>query len=418
MDGITVGQMYQLNPGDPLVMGPAQRMDVLVKAGAPGTYTLEAEDPSQFSTSVSPYRSAQDPKEIDPALRLSMHSADFPLPCTIGNAGASPTCANPNEKPPSPQSYPIILATIKVSGPPVAMKLPTSPLPVPAGLPSVDTMLNRTPDAVRHVAFELCGNRPGTSQGPEHNPSGQLPDCGWYFAKYGAEYWGGLPFNDLMMLRDDDDKGTPTSNPDMPLINFQKEGLFDPNEPLFSDMIAGNYEEWTVINRSFSDHPFHIHQNHFLVTKINDTTLPIPEWHDTINVPGAVSSDSPVGIPLGPTEPPFNAPFVNLNDAQFGSITFRMYLNPVTVGCLVMHCHTLNHEDIGMMQRLDILPAPGQPSGCVPETMAHGRLPFLQGLFAGIGKFQICSGLRQSQPIRDRSIFSTDLSLRRADTGQ
>src|SRR5882757_8795063 len=29
---------------------------------------------------------------------------------------------------------------------------------------------------------------------------------------------------------------------------------------------------------------------------------------------------------------------------------------------------SLNHEDIGMMQRVDILPAKGQSSGCVPES--------------------------------------------------
>ncbi len=37
-----------------------------------------------------------------------------------------------------------------------------------------------------------------------------------------------------------------------------------------------------------------------------------------------------------------------------------------------MHCHTLTHEDLGMMQRLDILPAKGQPSGCeVPRDDGH-----------------------------------------------
>jgi len=55
---------------------------------------------------------------------------------------------------------------------------------------------------------------------------------------------------------------------------------------------------------------------------------------------------------------------VDINNLPSGSITFRTYFNPVTVGCFVAHCHTLDHEDLGMMQRMDILPAPGQPSGC------------------------------------------------------
>jgi hypothetical protein len=67
-------------------------------------------------------------------------------------------------------------------------------------------------------------------------------------------------------------------------------------------------------------------------------------------------------------------PIGNINQANFGSITFRTYLDPVTAGCFVMHCHILNHEDIGMMQRVDGLPAPGQPSGCVPESMNYASL--------------------------------------------
>jgi hypothetical protein len=53
-----------------------------------------------------------------------------------------------------------------------------------------------------------------------------------------------------------------------------------------------------------------------------------------------------------------------------------------------------------MMQRVDILPAKGQSSGCVPES-DHADLPINERLFAGKGKFQICSALRQSEPISD-----------------
>jgi FtsP/CotA-like multicopper oxidase with cupredoxin domain len=35
MDGITVPKTYHLKPGDPLVIGPGQRMDVMVKAASP-----------------------------------------------------------------------------------------------------------------------------------------------------------------------------------------------------------------------------------------------------------------------------------------------------------------------------------------------------------------------------------------------
>jgi FtsP/CotA-like multicopper oxidase with cupredoxin domain len=161
MDAITVPKTYRLNPGDPmdpssiLVIGPGQRYDVMIKAGQPGTYLLQTLDPNsgEVKASVSPYR--DDTPEfrngIDPATRVSRHSNDFPVPCpALGMQ--SKTCDPAKEF-----SYPVTLATIEVSGKPKEMDLPADPLPTPKGLPSIDTMLSRTPDAVRNVVFENCG---------------------------------------------------------------------------------------------------------------------------------------------------------------------------------------------------------------------------------------------------------------------
>ena len=169
---------------------------------------------------------------------------------------------------------------------------------------------------------------------------------------------------------------------------LKKEGLFDPTQPLFPDMIVGNYEEWTVLNRTLSDHPFHLHQNHVLITKINGITLPQPEWHDTLDVPGIVCPA---------TDPGCSNP-INVNNFPPGSITFRTYFNPVTVGCFVGHCHTLDHEDLGMMQRFDILPAPGQPSGCSLDDRTAAA-PFIEKFITSRSNLQICSASRQPRPI-------------------
>jgi FtsP/CotA-like multicopper oxidase with cupredoxin domain len=377
MDAITVPKTYRLKPGDPLVIGPGQRMDVMIKAGQPGTYLLQTLDPNsgEVKASVSPYRDPQFPNGIDPQQRVSRHSFDFPSPCPPLNTPSS-SCL------PGQFSYPITLATIEVSGEAKDMNLPADPLPTPQGLPSIATMLRKAPDAVRKVAFEICGDSKGTSQDPTFRPALQLPSCGWYFEKYDTSYWGGTPFYNLEMMRDADDVGVPSGDTAMPRVNFKKEGLFDASQPLFPDMVAGNYEEWTVFNRSFTDHPFHIHQNHVLITKINGITLPQPEWHDTLDVPGALPQ------PTQPTGPP-----VNINDSTPGSITFRTYFNPVTVGCFVAHCHTLDHEDLGMMQRIDILPAAGQPSGCKLDENA-AAMPLIERVIASRGGFQICSAVR------------------------
>lgn len=309
-DGINVQNLLPLAAGTPYVMGAGQRVDLLVKASqTPGTYLLQCLSPTT-SASVSP-------QGIAPAPRSSHISGDFPMP-----------------------TYPITLATIVIDGKPENMSLPTEELPPPTGLPSIATMVGTTPNAVRHIAFELCGENAFMTP-----PSARLPSCGWFAAKYDSNYWGGIPFSSLNMFRDADDTGVASNppNPNEPLINFQKEGLFDDNVPLFDDMIVNNYEQWTIVNKSFSDHVFHIHQNPFLVTQINGIALPVPEWHDSIVVPAA-------------TFPGPMVPITNPN-VTFGSIAFLTHFDPITVGSFVTHCHVLQHEDIGMMQRVDILPS-------------------------------------------------------------
>ena len=315
-DGITVPNMQTLAPGQPYVLGTGQRADVLVKAGAQGVYRLQALDPA-----ASPGWSVVSASGIDPAPRNVRFSFDLPNP-----------------------TFPLTLATIVVWGRrPGDMRLPAGPLPVPTALPSIETMLSTPPNVVRKIAFEICGQRVFMQP-----LASRLPTCGFYFDRYDANFWGGTDFTSLNMMRDGDDAGKPSPDPAEPLVDFQKEALFTHDKPLFDDMFVGNFEEWTVVNRSFSDHTFHIHQNPFLVTHVNGQRLGIPEWHDTIIVPAA--QPQPGAVP------------VNINEATFGSITFRTHFDSDTVGSFVMHCHVLNHEDIGMMQRLEVRDRPGSPT--------------------------------------------------------
>ena len=325
-DGITVPNMQTLATGQPYVMGTGQRADVLVKAGAPGVYRLQALDPA-----ASPGWSVVSASGIDPAQRNVRFSFDLPNP-----------------------TFPVTLATIVVSGRPRDMPLPAGPLPVPAALPSIETMLSTPPNVVRKLAFEICGQRVFMQQ-----LASRLPTCGFYFDRYDTNYWGGTAFTSLNMLRDGDDAGKPSPDPAEPLVDFQKEALFTHDKPLFDDMFVGNFEEWTVVNRSFSDHTFHIHQNPFLVTHVNGKPLPVPEWNDTMIVPAA--------------QPQPGANPVNINEATFGSITFRTHFDPDTVGSFVMHCHVLNHEDIGMMQRLEIQDRHGSPAVAGRRNLAQHK---------------------------------------------
>ena len=306
IDGLNLTDMLTLPVGSPVILGAGNRTDVLIKAPAVGTYLLQAIDPGDTLYSVSP-------QGVAPGVRRVRIGGDFPNP-----------------------TYPVTLATVVVEGEPLNMSLPDGPLPERNDLISTEDLLSAIPDVTRHVAFEICGKK-----GDMADPVNRLPSCEFFFDRYDADYWGGLPFNNALMMRDADDDGEQTDpgNPSGPRTNYQKEGLFTADQPLYDDMRGGNIEEWTVINRNASDHSFHIHQNPFLLTHINRQPLPIPEWRDTILVPAAVGGAG------------------NINDAIFGTVTFRTFLHPDFLGEILMHCHVLTHEDFGMMQKLELKPA-------------------------------------------------------------
>ena len=82
-------------------------------------------------------------------------------------------------------------------------------------------------------------------------------------------------------------------------------------------------EEWTINSLNDYPHPFHIHVNDSYVVKVNGEAV-TPFWADTLPVPPK------------------------------GSITFRMRFTEFT-GKYVWHCHALDHEDLGMMQLVEVV---------------------------------------------------------------
>ena len=81
--------------------------------------------------------------------------------------------------------------------------------------------------------------------------------------------------------------------------------------------------EWELVNTSTVGHPFHIHVNPFMVVSVNNVPLPEPEWHDTFNIP------------------------------KMGRIRIRHRFEDFR-GMFVLHCHILVHEDLGMMQVVEV----------------------------------------------------------------
>ncbi len=94
-------------------------------------------------------------------------------------------------------------------------------------------------------------------------------------------------------------------------------------------MALGSVEEWTVYNMNNVRHPFHIHVNPCWIVKVSDKPDLQPYWADT------------VALPHGTPEHP-------------GSVTFRSRFLDFK-GAYVLHCHMLAHEDMGMMQVVEVV---------------------------------------------------------------
>jgi FtsP/CotA-like multicopper oxidase with cupredoxin domain len=99
--------------------------------------------------------------------------------------------------------------------------------------------------------------------------------------------------------------------------------LFD-HDRVDQQVALGAVEEWTVTNLDeHNDHVFHIHINPFQLTQVNGEPIAEPVWLDTVIVPHA------------------------------GSVTFRTRFLDFT-GKYVLHCHMMNHEELGMMQVVEV----------------------------------------------------------------
>lgn len=105
--------------------------------------------------------------------------------------------------------------------------------------------------------------------------------------------------------------------------------------------ILGTVEQWTLINRSNEDHPFHIHVNDFQVMSVNGKPFHANGLQDVVVIP-----------------------------KNGGRVVI---LNPFDdfAGHFVFHCHILGHEDAGMMQTVDVIRRGERPTPPPSGGMAH-----------------------------------------------
>lgn len=106
----------------------------------------------------------------------------------------------------------------------------------------------------------------------------------------------------------------------------------------------GQTAEWTLKSKQ-ANHPFHIHVNPFEVATVDSRGAPTTVWRDTL----MVRASDPDGIKVR---------------TRYAEHT----------GCFVLHCHILDHEDLGMMELVEIVDARGNgrcPKGAMSGHAAH-----------------------------------------------
>jgi FtsP/CotA-like multicopper oxidase with cupredoxin domain len=114
----------------------------------------------------------------------------------------------------------------------------------------------------------------------------------------------------------------------------QRPHVFHMDDPPAITTNVGAVEDWTIENRSGEAHVFHMHQIHFLVMAVNGVPVTNPELQDTVTVPNWPGSGA------------------------YPSVTVRMdFRDPNIAGTFVYHCHILDHEDGGMMAKIQVNPA-------------------------------------------------------------
>jgi len=112
----------------------------------------------------------------------------------------------------------------------------------------------------------------------------------------------------------------------MPSYDYQ----LQPANTIIQNVILGSIEEWTIFNCNSIAHSFHIHVNPMYVTKVNGESIK-PYWCDTVALPAGGTSEMPT------------------------SVTFRMRFKDF-VGPYILHSQMLQYSDLGMVQRVTVVP--------------------------------------------------------------
>jgi FtsP/CotA-like multicopper oxidase with cupredoxin domain len=212
-----------------------------------------------------------------------------------------------------------VLAEVVVVDEARPMALPGGALPVPASLATItDEELASAGGLKRYIVMRAVYAEPTANQPPGSvvHPGNEVND--WFYQTGDTALAGRVFALGAASEQASTAPGMPNE-----FIPYQS------TRALRQTVAFASVEEWTVFNMNNISHPFHIHINPFQVVKINGQPVD-PFWTDTIALP-------PGGSPTDPT-----------------SVTFRTRFRDYA-GTFVMHCHMVAHEDMGMMQVVQVV---------------------------------------------------------------
>ena len=215
-----------------------------------------------------------------------------------------------------------IVAEIVVVDPVLPMSLPAGPLPVPASLATItDEELAAAGGLKRTIVMRTVFNQP--DEPITIPPASAIVHPGSELETWVFQTGKTTLANKVFAFGSAGGQGS--TEPAMPreYIPYQS------SRALKQTVALGSVEEWTILNMNPIRHPFHIHVNPFEVIKINGVPIE-PYWADTIALPPEGTSENPT------------------------SVTFRTRFTDFA-GATLMHCHMLTHEDMGMMQTVEIV---------------------------------------------------------------
>lgn len=125
-------------------------------------------------------------------------------------------------------------------------------------------------------------------------------------------------------------------------VEGQPEQVFNPNAPPGIVAEQGTVELWTIQNRAGENHEFHFHQRHFYVLSQNN-----------FEINGSVQSPADTGQYLDMIQVPY---WDGNPKHPYPSVTALIDFRGEDIGSFVFHCHILNHEDLGMMNIIQVVP--------------------------------------------------------------